>query len=247
MATFVATTDDIYVGQLDMGALASEINFGDLTRVMVDFTTYNDGGFTCVKPGLISGEAMVKGFQDYTAGVLDDTIGMGQLGSQYPITVIPNANVATATAGDPAWLSRGLLGKENPLDGAKGDAGKFEMSFPYDAAIAQGKVAHPLAARTTTGTGTAVALAGPSASQKLYAALHVTAYSGFTNVVFKVQSDDNSGFTSATDRITFTTVTGLTSQFSSVAGDFSTETHHRASWTVTGSGSVSFVMAFGVI
>lgn len=245
MATFVGTAHRVYIGQLDLSGLAREINFGDLTREMKDNTTFNDGGFTCVLPGLISGDGMVKGNQDFAAGVLDDTIGFSQLGSQYPISVIPSST--TAAVADPCWLSRGLISKVNPLDGAKGDTGSFDYAFGYDTVITQGKLAHPSAARTADGTGTAVAQAGPTASQKLYAALHVTAYSGFTNVVFKVQSDDNSGFSSATDRITFTTVAGLTSEFASVAGSFSSETHLRAFWDVTGSGSVTFTMTFGVL
>lgn len=246
MAAFIGVSNRVLVGQLDLSGLANEVNFGDLTREMKPSTTFNDGGYNCVLPGLISGEAMVKGNQDFAAGVLDDTIGFAQLGSQYPVSVIPNPT-GTVAAADACWLSRGLVSKVNPLDGAKGDVGSFEHSFAYDAAIVQAKVAHPSAARTADGTGTAVLLTGPTASQKLYAALHVTAYSGLTNVVFKIQSDDNSGFTSATDRITFTTATGLTSQFSSVAGDFSSETYHRAFWDVTGSGSVTFTITMGVI
>lgn len=246
MAVFVGVNNRVYMGPLDLSGLAREVNFGDLTCQMKEATTFNEGAFAAVLPGLISGAAMVKGNQDYATGVLEDTISVGQLGSQYPFTVIPNPT-GTVTAADACWLSRGIVDKVNPLSGAKGDVGSFELELGYDAAIAQAKVAHPLAARTATGTGTAVALAGPTAAQKLYAGLHVIAYSGFTNVVFKIQSDDNSGFSSAADRITFTTVTGLTSQFASVAGSFSSETHQRVTWTVTGSGSVSFIAAFGVV
>jgi len=246
MATFVGLHDQVYVGFLDLSSLTSEVNFGTLTRVMQPCTTFADGGYTCVKPGKISGDATVKGFQDFAADVLDDELSVGQLGSQYPVTVIPNPS-GTVAAGDACWMSRGLVGSLNPLSGPVGEMGGFELAMPYDAAIVQAKVAHPKAARTADGNGTAVALTGPSASQKLYAALHVTAYSGLTNVVVKVQSDDGSGFASATDRITFDTVTGRTSQFASVAGDLSTETHWRVTWDVTGSGSVTFVCAFGVI
>jgi hypothetical protein len=75
----------------------------------------------------------------------------------------------------------------------------------------------------------------------------VTAYSGFDQIVFKVESDDGAGFGSATDRITFATVTGKTSEFASVVGAFSSETHHRITWAATGAGSCTFVAAFGVI
>lgn len=248
MAIFVGNADRVYVNQLDLSGVANKVDFGTLTKTMPVCTTFNDGAFVCVKPGLISGAATVTGYQDYATGVLDDTINITSLGSQYPITVIPNPT-GTVTAADTCWMSRGLLGSENPLDGAKGDMGGFEMMFPYDTAIVQGKVAAPSAVVTTTGNGTAVALPGPTAAQRLYASLHVFAYSGFTNVVFTVESDDNSGFTTPTVRLTFTTVTSLATgpQFISVAGNFSTETHHRIVRTVSGAGSITFAASFGVI
>ncbi len=74
-------------------------------------------------------------------------------------------------------------------------------------------------AKTTTFNGVARQLGALSATQKLYAILFATAKTTFTSAVFKVQSDDNSGFTTPTDRITFTTVTGLTSEMpAAVAG-----------------------------
>lgn len=246
MAAFVGNHHKIYVAHLDLTALANRVDFGPLKRNDVDFTTFADGGFKVAKPGLASGEAMVGGFQDYDAGVLDDQISLAQIGTQYPITVVPTTS-GTVTAGDPAYIARGVLNRLAPMKVTVGDAAGVELGLTYDAAFPRALVAHPSAARTTTGTGTAVALAGPTAAQKLYVALHVTAYSGLTNVVFKVQSDDGVGFASATDRITLTTVTGTGSQWGSVAGDFSTESHHRVSWTVTGTGSITFVAAFGVI
>lgn len=246
MASFVGLHTRIYLGHLDLSGYCEQVDFGRLARAMQPATTFNDGGYSCVKPGLISGAAALNFFQDWAADALDDEISIGQLGTQYPFTVFPNPT-GTVAAGDAAWLSRGLLGSVNPMDGVKGAMAKGMFGLPYDAAIARSLVAHPSAARTADGNGTAVALTGPSASQRLYAALHVTAYSGFTNVAFKIQSDDGSGMASPTDRITFATVTGTTSEFASVAGDFSTETHHRITWDVTGSGSVTFAAAFGVL
>ena len=246
MATFVNLHQRTYLAHLDLTGKASEVTFGPLSRVMQPCTTYADGGYACVSPGLISGAAGVNGYQDWAADALDDEISVAQIGTSYPFSIAPNPT-GTVAAGDPAWLSRGVLDRLNPMAGAKGDMAGFEKSLAYDTAITQGKVAHPLGAETADGNGTAVALTGPSASQRLYAALHVTAYSGFTNVVFKVQSDDSSGFSSATDRITFATATGTTSEFSSVAGSLSSETHWRVTWDVTGTGSVSFFCAFGVV
>lgn len=245
MATFVNMHARAFVGHIDV-TNSDKVDFGTITVEAVPFTNFGSGGFTEFKPGLIRGEFMVDAFQDFDADVMDDELGVAALGTQYPISVQPNPT-GTETAGDAAWFSRGIVTKYDPLGGAKGQAAKALTGAVYDTAVIRGYVAHPEAARTSTGTGTAVALTGPTASQKLYAALHVTAYSGFTNVVFKIQSDDGSGFGSATDRITFATVTSTTSEFASVAGSFSSETHHRITWTVTGSGSVTFAGYFGVL
>jgi hypothetical protein len=246
MPSFVGLHNRVYVAHLDLSGLANRVSFGPLAREMKTTATFNDGGYNTVIPGLISGACEIGGNQDFAVDVLDDDISIGQIGSQYPVTVMPNPT-GTVAAGDACWIARGVVGKLDPLAGAKGDVAGFTLSLAYDSAVVQAKVAHPHAARTTSGNGTAVALTGPTASQALYAALHVTAYSGLTNVVFKVQSDDNSGFLSPTDRITFSTVTGRTHEWKSVAGPFSSETYHRVTWTVTGSGSVSFTVAFGVI
>ena len=103
----------------------------------------------------------------------------------------------------------------------------------------------PHASYTTAGfTGDGVALTGPDAAQSLYAVIHVTAASG-TDLAVKIQSDDNSGFTTATDRVTFSTVSAVSSQWSSVAGDLSTETHWRVGATVA-TGTFSVLVGFGV-
>lgn len=234
-----------FVGHIDV-TNSDKVSFGPVTTTPVPFTNFASGGFVEMKPGLMRGSFKVDAFQDYAVDVMDDELGVTALGTQYPISVAPTPS-GTETAGDAAWFTRGIITEYNPLDGAKGDAAKAIVGAVTDTAIIRALVAHPEAARTTTGTGTAVALAGPTASQRLYAALHVTGYTGFTNVVFKIQSDDNSGFSSATDRITFATVTSTTSEFASVAGSFSSETHHRISWTVTGSGTVTFTAFFGVL
>lgn len=247
MAAFIGWSNRIYAGPLDLSGLAEEVDFGPTNVAMQPCTTFNDGGFACVKPGIISGAATVKGFSDWATGVLDDTISMGQVGSQYAFTTIPNDTHAAVAAADVCYFSRGVIDHETPFSGKTGDMARFELGLGFDQPPLRGLVAAPLAAVTANTNGTAVTLAGPTASQKLYAALHVTAYTGFTNVVFKIQSDDNGGFSSATDRITFTTVTGITSQFASVAGSFSSETVQRIQATVTGSGSVSYVAAFAVL
>lgn len=244
MATLVVTDLRPYLGVLDLTNNVEQVSFGDLTAEAVEFTNGGSGGFREFKPGNISGEMSMEIFQDFALLGPEDILGTAGIGTQLPFTgLLPGSSAA----GDPCYLSRGYVGKRAPWMGAEGAAAKSSMTLPYDTRIVRGAVLQPSTARTTTGTGTAVALAGPSATQSLWATLHVFAYSGLTNIVVKVQTDDNGSFTSATDRITFTTVTGTTSQFTSVAGAFASETHARVSWTVSGTGSCTFAVAAGVL
>lgn len=246
MATFVGVHNKIYLGHLDLTCHTRSVNFGALTRSMQDATTFCDGGYTAVKPGLISGQATIEGYQDWDADVLDDEISIAQLGSQYPITVLPNES-GTVAVGDPAWLSRGVVATLNPMGGAKGEMAAFTIESAYDTAIVQGVVAHTATAVTTSGSDSGVVLAGPAAGESLYAALHVTAFDSLTSCSVVVETDDGAGFGSATSRITFSDVTGTTSEWASAAGSFSSETHVRVRYTVVGSGSITFVVAVGVI
>jgi hypothetical protein len=211
----------------------------------VPFTNYADRGWSAMKPGLKSGMVTASLHQDFDDGVLDDELGVTALGGTYAVHLVPN--VETPAAGDVAWFSRGMLGRYNPLTGAVGDAAGAELELPYDRPFVRGKLLHPKTARTTTGTGTAVAMAGPTSAQRLYAAVHVYAYSGLTNIAVKIQSDDSSGMSSATDRLTFTTITAVGSEYASVAGGFDTETHVRVAWTVSGTGSCTFAVVAGVL
>jgi hypothetical protein len=246
VATFVGISNRVYLAHLDLSGMANHVDFGPINRTMAPNTTFNDGGFTCVKPALMSGAGMVKGNQDFATGVLDDQISLSQIGTSYPFTVVPNPT-GTVTAGDPCWLSRGVVNTLNPLTGSVGDIASAELGLAYDTAIVQAKVLTPATTSAASSNGTAVGLTGPTAAQKVYAGLHVTAFSGFSQVVFTLESDDNSGFTSATTRITFATATAATYEFASLVGDLSTETFWRLKWAKTGTGSVTFASSIGVV
>jgi len=99
-------------------------------------------------------------------------------------------------------------------------------------------LADPTTAVTADGNGSSVDGAAAS-SGGLVANLHVSAFSGLTNVVIKIQSSpDNSVWT---DFATFTTVTATTWQRKTVAG--TVPRYLRATWDVTGTGSVTFTVA----
>ncbi len=101
-------------------------------------------------------------------------------------------------------------------------------------------------AKTTTFNGVARQLGALSATQKLYAVLFATAKTTFTSAVFKIQSDDNSGFTTPTDRITFTTVTGLTSEMPAAVSGAITDDWWRVTCSSFTGTSLTVYIAMGI-
>lgn len=84
---------------------------------------------------------------------------------------------------------------------------------------------------------------GAATANGLVAYLHVFAFSG-TSVTVKIQMDDNSGFTTATDLITFTAATGITAERKATAAvDTAVEQYLRVVTTGTFSNAVIAVMA----
>jgi hypothetical protein len=246
MTAYITLHDRLHYGHLDLTGLA-EGYVNDLERAKKRFTNLGSGGYEEFKPGLASGSWKLDLFQDLDADVLDDELGLTVLSTDYPVSFAPNA-AASDAAGDVVYLGRGRASKYTPVDGAVGDEAKAILEGAYNAPFARGVILHPKAARTATGNGSAVALAGPTSAQRLYAGLHVFAYTGLTSITVKIASDDNGSFTSATDRLTFTAVAAAgASQFASAAGGWNTETHLRVTYTIVGTGSCTFAVHCGVI
>lgn len=111
----------------------------------------------------------------------------------------------------------------------------FKLSTQTDGNTDFGLSLADLAAVTASGNGTSLNN-GASSANGAAAHLHVSAFSGFTQVVFTVaDSADNSTFATVG---TFATVTGTTSERLTIAG--TVRQYVRIAYTVTGTGSVTF-------
>jgi hypothetical protein len=103
-------------------------------------------------------------------------------------------------------------------------------------------VLHGPTARTATGTGTSVQLGAVSSTQRLYVALHVFSVSGTTpSLTVAIQSDNATGFPSASTVTTLTAATAIGSQITRVAGPI-TDDWFRVSYTISGT-DPSFLFA----
>ena len=97
-----------------------------------------------------------------------------------------------------------------------------------------------IGSKTSTANGTARQLGAVTATQVLYAALHVISVSGTTPTLNVVMASDNAeGFASGVTRLTFAQKTAAGSEFLSAAGAI-TDDWWRAQWTIGGTGSPTF-------
>jgi len=234
----VLTDCRIYFASLDATGYGNKVEL-DPTVEDLDKTTFGSGGWHERTGGLFDSQVSATVF--WQAGDLSqpDDVAWAQLGAgTAPLTVVPTSGAV----GSLAYLTQTL--ETSYKIGA--DVGKLvssDITWMGKQPLARGQVLHPQGtARSSSGSGTAIQLGAVSASQRLYANLHVLSVSGGTpSLTVKVQSNVDNTFGAPTDRITFTAATGLTSQPSNVLGAV-TDTWWRVTWTISGS-TPSFLFA----
>ena len=229
------TNASVLIGDLDASPFTNKVT-STVTVEMLDATVCGTGGFRSFAPGMRNGEMAAEGFADYAVGGTFEKISTGDGGISTLMSVAPIAPDTVLTAGDPVAFMRGPIDAITVgPDGEAGQLARYSTHIANDSVFGMGKVLHPLATRTTTASGTAVLLTGPTISQTLWAGLHVTSGSGGTLTV-RVQTDDSGGFGTPTTRITFTATTGPVAagemKFLVPVG-ISSESHIRTSWTIT--------------
>lgn len=243
MAAGVLTDVTLLVNGMDMSPFSGEFTCDEMAQ-MVPADNFAGQGYSIVLPGLFSAEATIKGHADYAAGAVSSTFNSASKGVQAGVSILPAGSLSVE--GTQCSFMSSKLKAMKMLTGPVGSVADFDMAFASDAAEVEGFVSAPLASRTTAGlttTGQQI-VGGVPNGKRMYAALHVTAAAG-TNLAVKIQSDDNSGFTTPTDRITFSTVSATGWQFGSVAGPLTGETYWRTVVTIATS-TFTFATVLGV-
>lgn len=244
MAAQTLTTCQIVLGQYDISAFSADIQTTPAQVVVKDVTNYGSGGYMVKTAGLQTGGMKIGGWSDFATGGINQSFAASALGTQQLVYVA----VPGTTAGDPTVLTRGVINTFSQWGGKVGDPSAFNLTLEPDTAEINGFLAAPLAARTTTGNGTSVTQAGPTANQRVYAGLCITTVTGTTpTLVAKIQSAPASNFASPTDRITFTSANAAGWQWASTAVGAITDGFWRATWTIAGTTpSFTFAVVFGV-
>lgn len=210
-----------------------------------DVTTFGSAGAKEFLGGLASSTITAEGFFEAGDDGKIDNVAFAQRGALGPWTVCPVA----ATDGALAYFTNGLETNYNLLEGGVGEAAGYKATAQGSWRLVRGLIGHPVStSRTASGNGSSMSLGAVGSGQQLYAALHVLSASGTTpSLTVKVQSDDNSGFTTPVDRITFTAATAVGGEILRTAGPL-TDSFFRVTWTISGtSPSFQFVCAVGIV
>jgi hypothetical protein len=229
-------------GQSNKIEIAAEIEEKDVTN----FASVDANGevWKEVTGGIASAKVSAAGqWEAGDTSKVDDDV-WAALGGIGALTTFP----VDANVGSVAWIVNAMRGNYQLL-GAVGDVAPWSLSASSSWPAARGVSLHPPGtARTATGNGTGVQQGAITAGRYGYASLHVLSVAGTSTptITVKIQSDDNSGFTTATDQITFTAATVIGGQIARVAGPI-TDDYWRAVWTISGSSpSFLFVVGFGI-
>lgn len=207
----------------------------------LDRTALDNDGWTVLHPGLKDATVSFDFMQDHAVANAIDSGFWDRFGD----TGTVRSFCTTADDGSVAYLMRGINLSYTPISGTVGELAMGQVSGATSSGpVVRGKLLHPSStARTSSSTGTGRQLGAVASGKAMYAALHVLSVSG-TNPTLdvKVQSDDNSGFTTATDRITFSQADDVGSQWGSVAGAV-TDDYWRVSYTIGGTDTPTFAFA----
>jgi hypothetical protein len=130
---------------------------------------------------------------------------------------------------------------EYGIDAQVSDAVGYSFTATADESVDMGFVLHASGAETVDGNGASVDR-GALSSNGGVAVIHSTAYAGLTGALIKVQhSTDNSAWS---DLVSFTNITGVSSERKFIAKATTVNRYVRVVTDVTGTGSVTFLVAF---
>lgn len=237
MATFVSTNLAAYMGQIDLTSNLIAVA-GEYGAELQDNTVFGNtsrskaGGFKTVK----------LNFEGYWEAINPDLRlfrAVSQTDTNIPVTVASNGS----TEGDVAHSFLANFASYSP-GGSLGEMMKFSAEAEAsggDTGLIKGYIMQNGTETTSTNT-TGVQLGAVGAGQKLYMALHVLPTVSGTSPTLDVtvESDDNSGFTSATTRGTFTQATAETSEWLTPVSGAITDDWWRIAWTIGGTDTPTF-------
>jgi hypothetical protein len=249
MATPIVLLDArLFAAGADLSGHGNKIEIKETAEVKKT-TNWRSGGAETNKAGLFQTAWSAEGQWEAGDPSQPDDLFWATRRTLDPWSAAPQGDSDLAPGGL-MYLNR-VLRSEGTLLGAVGDVAPWMMSGVSSWPLVRGKCAHPSGVpRTATGNGTSLNLGAVAANRRVYANLHVLSISGTAtpSLTVKIQSDDNTNFTSPTDRLSFAakTVAGTGEALRS-DGTVIADTFWRAVWTISGtSPSFLFLVSLGI-
>jgi hypothetical protein len=243
MASFMLQDVTTWVAGYDFTTDLNQVSLSTSVDDL-DATTFGGGGFRARRGGLRSIEASYSGFWQSATTDAVDPQAFTQLGTIDQAVTISYDDAEASTAymfqgGKFSYSLGGQIGEILPFD--------LDMMGSHGASgLVRGQITKAKGTVSATGaSGTGVNLGNVATGQYLYATFHVFGTPG-TTITAVIQSDDNAGFSSATNRITFGPITTAGGTWGTrVAGPL-TETHYRLNVTaITGTFTVAAAIGIG--
>lgn len=226
MAKKIIKADRVLVGAQDVSdyVSSSELSF---PHAEVDVTAFADS-VRDAEAGLEEGSVNLQGFMTDTDDP-ESSFWSNLRGTDGVVSWFTEGK----SIGDIGHMSEVLWG-QHEQGGQVGDALGFTIQATQSGVfLVRGLVAETGdTQRTGSVNGSGVQAGAASASQTLYASLHVFQFDG-TSLDIDVESDADSGFATATTRVSFTQLTDVGSELVSVAGAI-TDDWYRFAFTFTG-------------
>lgn len=239
----VILTPKLYLAQYDLTGFANQ------GQPSVDVekkyrTTFADAGMKRVEAGFETVSLKSKVFwQANSAAFKSHDI----LASQWKVSDVPVAWCpTTGSAGEACQFFRALSAGYS----FAGAIGEYVMADVEATASGSSPNIYGTVLDTGTksagGNGTARLLGLVGVTQRLYAALLIFSMTGGGTLTVKVQSDDNVGMSSPTDRITFSGATVAGWQWLELGGAIASDNYWRSFYTLT-AGTATFALLVGIL
>lgn len=244
MGKFVLTDVRLFTGGADLTGHSNKVEISAEVEDK-DTTNYASQGWKEILGGLASAEISGEGqWEAGDPGKVDDH-SWESLGGLGPWSIGP----AGAAVGGLSYFTNALRA-DYKLGDAVGEVAPWTGTAKSSWPLVRGQFAHPPGtARTATGTGTSLNLGALAAGKRLYASLHVLSVAGTATptITGRIESDDATGFSDPTTRLTFSAATAVGGQVLRTDGTAIADDWWRVAWTISGtSPSFLFVSSIGI-
>lgn len=241
MAVSVMLNCKVLVGGYDFSGLHNSLAL-EYGAEMLDETVFQAGVGTATrlfKPGLKTFSFNGNVFFDTTV----DEVMFNRVGATREVMSFANVG---ETEGDICFTTRGVTATYNPASGSVGELlqGTIEgrnnnQALVRSRLMKRGNI-------TSTGNSTGLNI-GSLSGKRIFSGLHVTtpATGGVPSITGIIESDDNSGFTTPTTRLTHAAITVRGADWQEVLLGAVTDNYWRAKWTVSGVETFNVFWTFG--